>query len=167
MTFGEDAVFVYKYLKNCRAVAFCEGTGYGYDNRVPSSTASYRKTLVYDKNQTTQYYEAISEVLFTFLDKDAALDEYVCMRSVAILTVLKRALHNSINLFLKMDLNDLFFEPIFEEYRNYTLCSKRKSKCYKIAFFALGKKQFKTKLFVVNEVVKEKIGQILKCKKRK
>lgn len=166
MTFGEDAVFVYKYLKNCSTVAFCEGAGYGYENRNPSSTASYRKNLVYDKNQTFQYYDAIAEVLFTFLDKDAALDAYIRMRSQAILIILERVLHNSIRDFLGIELNDMIFDPIFQKYSNDIQSSKRKSKWQKIAGFALRKKQCKIRFFVLNEVIQVKIEQIVKREKR-
>lgn len=166
MTFGEDAVFVYKYLKNCRTIAFCEGTGYGYENRNPSSTASYRKALIYDKNQTTQYYDTIAELLFAFLDKDTALDAYIRMRSQAILTILERALHNSIRIFLSIDINDMISDPIFQKYSKYIESSKRKSKWQKIAFFALRKKRCRIKFFVLNEIIQVKIGQIAKCEKR-
>lgn len=165
MTFGEDAVFVYHYLKNCRSIAFCQGGGYGYENRIPSSTAVYRKELMYDKKQTNQYYAAIAELLFVVLEKEAALKQYVSMRAQSIITIAKRILSVSNFVgFLRFDLRDVLLDDVFQQYSNDIAVLKKESSEYEIAFSALRKKQFKIKCMVIKSMIKDKIKNVRKCK---
>lgn len=152
MTFGEDAVFVTKYLMNCRNVAFCPGCGYGYEDMNVSTTAEYRKKLRFDMRQTNIYHETIFALWFDKLNKEQAICNYVSLRSNAIKTIMNRILErDGFFGFMHADIDEILPDRILNTYRNFILDLKQKTAEIRIATYILRELKFRLKLFILYE----------------
>ena len=122
MTMGEDAVFVLRYLKNCRAVAFCDNCGYGYVFENTSTTADFRKKVAYDMNQARIYYDAIHDFWACFLPAERIAFHYLQMRADEVYLMMYALLHKKgVWAYCRRDITEVIADERFIQY--YPLAS--------------------------------------------
>lgn len=117
MTMGEDAVFVLRYLQNCRAVVFDDNCGYGYVYELSSTTAQFRKKVAYDMRQSGIYYDAIHSFWDRFLPVDLTARNYTQMKTDEVYTMMRSLLlKKGLAAYLKWDITDVITDERFRRY---------------------------------------------------
>lgn len=124
MTMGEDAVFVLRYLQNCRQVIFDDNCGYGYVYELKSSTADYRKNVPYDINQTRIHHDAIHSLWERFLPEDLIALRYIQMKTDEVYYMMRSLLFKKgLAAYLKWDIADVITDTRVQRY--YSLASNQ------------------------------------------
>lgn len=158
MTFGEDAVFVLEYLKQCQTIVFCDDDSYGYVCMNSSTTEAFRKKKLYDINQTNLYHSAILSFWKGILNEDFVFDYYVKLRTEAVLAILKKVLsEKGLLSFLKTDFGELLPDPFLEDHKNRIILESKSNYDCKIAKWILKKKIGKLKYSILISVLKQKM----------
>lgn len=159
MSFGEDAVFVAKYVLNCESVVFCQGCGYGYEVVESSTTAEYRKNVRFDEKQTRKYYAALSDVWFKHLDCESALENYIKLKTQGVCTILTRMLKkDGIVQFLREDIRNVLRDDILEKNKQLIMKASSKNLHTKLCKCMLKNKNQQVKLLVLLKLGKTKFG---------
>lgn len=159
MSFGEDAVFVAKYLINCESVVFCQGCGYGYEVMESSTTVEYRKSVRFDEEQTRKYYAALSDVWFKHIDYDSALENYMKLKTQGVCTVLTRMLKkDGIVQFLQEDIRIILNDNILDQNKKLILKTPSKNFHMRLCKSMLRNKNQQVKLLVLLKLLQRKLG---------
>lgn len=150
MTFGEDAIFVANYLTRCKQVVLCSSVGYGYEVLNLSTTSNFRKTVKYDAKQTMEYYHALSNLWFSKLKRDDAIEIYTSMRTDGIMIVLLRLFKRDGPIgYIFEDIKEIIDDKVLYMYKDYIFKKINDDIKWKIAKMIISKQQLKLKLYVI------------------
>lgn len=168
MKMGEDAVFVYQYLKNCRQIVFCDGCGYGYVYENTSSTADFRKNAPYDMQQSKIYHEVLHDLWVSFLPKELVAENYMKMRMDEVLLMMRSLLRKKgLLAYLQRDITEVIADARFNEYYGQVKIASQADPHKKLAKAIVRTNTVGVKAYCLYSMVKNKLIAITKGQRKK
>ncbi len=160
---GEDAIFVLRYLKKCRKIAFCENVGYGYIYLGCSTTADFRKKEAYDVKQSQIYHCAFYDFWKTFLNNEQLAERYLSFYTDEVYLQMRSLLSKKgLSAFLKTDISDTLQDDGLTSLKDIDLECLKKYKHKKLTRLILKNSCKRIKIYCLWAMIIRKVLRVFR-----